>query len=173
MRGASETTSGSRRSGAEEKRFIRRHRLTSAATAAVAAFYSLYYLRDLIISGGKGLSLCETGYVLLFATACAIMSVSAAGLVFLKRWAWYGTLAGSALLTSHLLASGFASLFYRNAGDVIVMPFIFMWWMFFYGADPMGPIMLLYLLRPEVKALFSRRISPPADAGEALAEETR
>jgi hypothetical protein len=91
-------------------------------------------------------------YVFLLATSVVILA--APGLYLLRKWAARLALAGGALLSLHL-AFVIAESF--SISTVSELPFSFfslLFWLMLYSADLLGPVLLIFLTRPSVRALL-------------------
>jgi hypothetical protein len=130
-------------------------KLLSLLILIICGYYFVGYLSD----PTELLHVSETNraeaifrFVFFLATFLAILA--APGLYMLRKWAGQLAIAGGALLCLHL---AFVLMDSFRIASINGLPFSFfslIFWLMLYSADLLGPVLLAFLTRPSVRALF-------------------
>lgn len=129
--------------------------MLSGLILVICGYYSVGYLSDpaelLNFSGSNRM---EALFRLVFLLATLLADLAAPGLYLCRKAAVRVALAGGVLLSLHLLFILVESFRISTIGELPFSFFSLIFWLMLYGADLLGPLLLVFLSRPSVRRLL-------------------
>ncbi len=129
--------------------------MLSGLILVICGYYSVGYLSDpaelLNFSGSNRM---EALFRLVFLIAAMLAGLAAPGLYLRRKAAAHLALAAGALLSLHLAFVLAESFSVSTIGELPFSFFSLIFWLMLYGADLLGPLLLVFLSRPSVRRLL-------------------